>query len=134
MKVEIEISDDKTANLSKSAQDELAKVTKGYVEEVLDEAGRLEAIRNATPGQPEITASIISDAVVFTKKYKIGKRKSGWTLFIQILASVSSLFAGGLWDTSEFNKNTGNLLLFLFVLIVAVVTSVYLIVKGNGND
>ena len=133
MKIEIEISDDKLQNLSPTAKNEIGKVSKSYIEEVLDEASRIEESRRTTNGNPEITAAIINDAVVFAKNYGIRKKKPKKQIFMQILAFVASTFTGGLFDTDKF-KDTGYVILFLLIFLVAVVATVYLILNDNNND
>jgi hypothetical protein len=133
MKIEINISDDKLQNLSTTAKTEISKVSKSYIEDVLDEASRIEESRRTTNGNPEITAAIINDAVVFAKNYGIRKKKPKKQIFMQILAFVASTFTGGLFDTDKF-KDTGYVLLFLVIFLVAVVATVYLILNDNNNE
>jgi hypothetical protein len=133
MKVEIEISGDKLQNLSATAKAEVEKVGKNYIEEVLDEASRIEESRRTSNSNPEVTAAIINDAVVFAKNYGIRKKKPKRQIIMQILAFVSSTFTGGLFDTGKF-KETGYVIIFLVVFLIAVVSTVYLILNDNGND
>lgn len=133
MKLEIEISDGKLQNLSPTAKTEISKVSKAYIEEVLDEASRIEESRRTSTSDAEVTAAIINDAVVFAKSYGIRKRKPKKQIFMQVLAFVSSTLAGGLFDTDKF-KDTGYVVLFLIIFLVAVVTAVYLILNDNNND
>lgn len=133
MKIEIEISDDKLQNLSPTAKTEISKVSKSYIEDVLDEASRIEESRRTNNGNPEITASIINDAVFFAKNYGIRKKKPKKQIFMQILAFVASTFTGGLFDTDKF-KDTIYVILFLLIFLVAVVATVYLILNDNNNE
>lgn len=133
MKIEIEISDDKMQNLSQTAKVELTKVAKKYSEDVLDEASRIEESRRTTNPNPEITAAIINDAVVFAKNYGIRKRKPKKVIFMQVLAFLSSTLTGGLFDTEKF-KDTWYVILFLIVFLLSIVATVYLILNDNNND
>lgn len=133
MKIEIEISDDKMQNLSLTAKTELTKVAKKYSEDVLDEASRIEESRRTTNPNPEITAAIINDAVVFAKNYGIRKRKPKKVIFMQVLAFLSSTLTGGLFDTEKF-KDTWFVILFLVVFLLSIVATVYLILNDNNND
>ncbi|WP_339815260.1 hypothetical protein [uncultured Imperialibacter sp.] len=132
MKIEFDISGEKSQNLSQSASSELTRVSKEYVEDVLDEANRLEASRNDSSNH-EITAAIINDAVLYTKKYRLRKRKPTNIIIAQVVAFISSVFTGGLFDTDKF-KDLGYIILFLFVFLVAVVSSVFIIFKDNSNE
>ena len=133
MKIEIDISDDKLQNLSQTAKAEVTKVSKHYTEEVLDEASRIEESRRTSNSNPEITAAIINDAVVFAKTYGIRKRKPKKQTFMQILAFISATLTGGLFDTDKFNQ-TGYIILFLVVFAVSVISTLYLILNDNSND
>jgi len=133
MKLEIEISDNKLQNLSPTAKAEIGKVSKAYIEDVLDEASRIEESRRTSAGSAEITAAIIDDAVVFAKNYGIRKRKPKKQTFMQVLAFIASTLTGGLFDTDKF-KETGYVVLFLVIFLVAVVATVYLILNDNNND
>ena len=133
MKIEIEISDDKLQNLSPTAKTEISKVSKSYIEDVLDEASRIEESRRTTNGNPEVTASIINDAVVFAKNYGIRKKKPKKKIFMQILAFVASTLTGGLFDTDKF-KDTAYVIIFLLIFLVAVVATVYLILNDDTNE
>jgi hypothetical protein len=133
MKLEIDISDDKLQNLSSTAKTEISKVSKTYIEEVLDEASRIEESRRTSTGNAEVTAAIINDAVVFAKNYGIRKRKPKKQKVMQVLAFVASTFTGGLFNTEKF-KDTGYVVLFLTIFLVAVVATVYLILNDDNND
>lgn len=133
MKIEIDISDDKLQNLSPTAKTEISKVSKSYIEDVLDEASRIEESRRTTTGNPEVTAAIINDAVVFAKNYGIRKRKPKRQIFMQIVAFITSTLTGGLFDTDKF-KDAWYVILFLVIFLVAVVATVYLILNDNNNE
>lgn len=133
MKIEVDIPDDKLQNLSPTAKDEVGKVSKAYIEEVLDEASRIEESRRTTNSNPEVTAAIISDAVYFAKNFGIRKKKPKKQIFIQIVAFVSSTVTGGLFDVDKFNDKA-YVVLFLFVFLVAIVSTVYLIFNDKSND
>jgi hypothetical protein len=133
MKIEVDISDDKLQNLSTTAKDEVGKVSKAYIEEVLDEASRIEESRRANNSNPEVTAAIITDAVYFAKSYGIRKKKPKKQIFLQIVAFLASTVTGGLFDVDKFN-DIAYVGLFLFVFLVAIVSTVFLIFNDNSND
>lgn len=133
MKIEIDIVDDKLQGLSSSANTEICKVTKLYVEEILDEASRIEESRRTSVQNPEITASIINDAVYLAKNIGIRKRKPKRHVVMQTIVFLSSTITGGLFDIDKF-KNLGFIILFLIVFFVAISTTIYLILNDNNND
>lgn len=133
MKIEINVQDEKLQNLSPPAFKELEKISKHYLEEVLDEASRIEESRRTTNSNPEITATIINEAVNFARTYGIRKRKTKKHYLVQIVSFISTLLTGGLFDTEKF-KESGYVLIFLIVFLVAIASNVYLIFNDNNND
>jgi len=133
MKIEIEILDSKLENLSDSAQKQLKDISRKHVEDVLDEASRLEASRNNTDNDPEITAAIINDAVEYTKKYRFSKRKSFREILIQVIAFISTVFTGGLFKPDEFTDKW-YALLFLAVFLIAVISNLAIYLNDPKNE
>ena len=133
MNIEIEIQDSKLQNLSSTAHSEIIKVSQRYLEDVLDEASRIEESRRISVKAPEITASLINDAAHYARTFGIRKKKPKRLVFLQIVAFIGSIFTGGLFDVEKF-KSLGYVLLFLLIFLVAVVSSVYLIFNDNQND
>jgi hypothetical protein len=133
MKIEIDIQDSKLQNLSSTAHSEIIKVSQTYLEDVLDEASRIEESRRTSVRAPEITASLINDAAHYARTFGIRKRKPKRLIFLQIVAFIGSIFTGGLFDVEKF-KSLSYVLLFLLFFVIAVVSSVYLIFNDNQND
>ncbi len=130
MKIEVHISDNKLQDLSQSANEEMKKIAKAYIEEVLDEASRIEESHRTSNTTPEITATIIQDAVDYARKYGIRKKKPRKHVFVQIVAFLSTVFTGGLFTIEGFT-NTWHLVTFLLVLLIATVSTVFLVVKND---
>ena len=133
MKLEIEISDAKLQNLSPTAKNELSIISKSYLEDVLDEASRIEESRRTSNSNPEITAAIISDAAAYAKSHGIRKKKPKRLMFAQVIAFVSATITGGLFDTSKF-QDVVYVVVFLIVFAISVVTTIYLILNDSNND
>lgn len=133
MKIEIEISDDKLQNLSQSANEELEKATKCYVEDILDEAGRIEESRRITNSTPEITAAIIDDAVAFAKYYGIRKKKNKKKPLIVSTAFFSTLLTGLIFNRDDF-ENGWYILLFLIIFFIAIASNLFLIFGDNSDE
>lgn len=133
MRIDVDIEDGKLQNLSANATVEISIVAKSYIEEVLDEASRIEESRRSSTGNPEITSSIITDAVIFSKRFGIKKRKPKKQIAIQIVASFSSLVTGGLFQIDKF---TNGLFLFAFLVcfLIAIASSIFLIFNDGTND
>lgn len=133
MKIDIEIPDEKTNTLSDQARSTLLKVGSKFLNEILDESERLAIARNTSNTDPEITASIVTDAEVYHRKYRSGRRPKREIIIVQIVAFVFSLIAGGLFDTSKFTDLV-YFLLFFGSFIVATITGVVSILLGVKND
>lgn len=123
MKLEIDIDDAKLLNLSTNANDQLVSISKKYVEDILDEASRIEATRNSTGSNPEITATIIKDAVDFSNKFKKGKKKKFIHGLLQLVSFILSTFTGALFQVDKFNIPS-NFYWFMIVFLGAVLLNV----------
>lgn len=132
MKLEINIPDEKTENLSPTAETRLKRVIEDYSSNVLDEASRIESTRNSG-NQPEITATIIDDAVEYSKRFPTRKKKSSKKIWAMIIAFISTVFTGGLFKTEKFDEPK-YLFPFLVVFLVSVISNIYLFLNDNSND
>ena len=132
MEITVSISDEKLQNLSTSANAEIQKVAEHYIEEVLDEASRIEESRRTSTSNPEITAAIINDGAHFAKTQGIRTRKSGWSKCLQFLSFLASVFTGGLFNLDKLSQPT-YCIIFLTVLVFAAVSTFYLIFIDNSN-
>jgi hypothetical protein len=129
MPLRIEIPDDDVKHLNGPARDQLISSVTAYVDEVLTEAGRLEAGINTTGRNPEIVSSMISDAVLLLERGYKTPRVSNWTKFFQIISVVSSALFGIMFD---YEKITQPLFLVavLVVFAIAVASTIVVIMKG----
>lgn len=131
MKIEFEIPNEKVQDLNSNGRAELTRHCKQWTEDIIDEATRIEASRNDGTST-EITAAIISEAAIYSKRFPIRKKKKWWVKVIQIIAFISSLVAGSLLDIEKFNK-TGHVIWFIATLFIAVATTVYLTFNSEQN-
>ena len=132
MKLEIDIADEKTENLSLTAETKLKIVVEDYTSNVLDEASRIESTRNSG-NDPEITASIIDDAVEYSKRFPVRRKKSNKKIWAMIIAFISTVFTGGLFKTEKFNEPE-YLFPFLGVFLISVISNIYIFLNDNSND
>lgn len=133
MKIEIELPEKKASSLSVQGKAMLTKVGLNYLNEILDESERLAITRNTSQTDAEITASIVTDAEVYQRKYKIGKRPKKLIIFIQLSAFVSSIVTGGLFDTTKFN-DVLYFIIFLVFFSIALSAAIFSIALGVKND
>jgi hypothetical protein len=131
MKIEFDIPDEKVRDLNINGKVELTKHCKGWAEEIIDEAARIEGSRN-TGANAEITASIVAEAAKFSKKSGFRRRKRGWLIFLQLVSFFSSLWAGSLLDSDKFN-NSGHVFLLLGIMSVSVASTVTLTIINEQN-
>lgn len=133
MRIEVDIEDSKLQNLSSTAKLEIVKEGKIYLEELLDEASRIEESRRTASANAEITAAIINDAVIFAKRYGIKKKSVKRPIWIQILLYISSVLTGGLFQIDKF-QNVLFLISFLVAFFISIAAAVYLIFIEAKND
>jgi hypothetical protein len=92
--MEIPVNEKLIAHLNAQAAGELARALTSYANDLLQEAGRLEASQRSSSGSPEITSSMLTDANVLLRRgYR--RRRRGWDSFAaDVLSYFSTLFAG----------------------------------------
>jgi len=131
MKIEFEILDEKVLNFSQDAKAELTKQSYRIAEEIVDEAGRIEATRRLPETSTEVTQSNVREAA--TQPRMIVARKKSWkTKIVQVVAFGSSLVAGSLLDVEKF-KETNHVVWFIIMSFIAVGTFVYLTFNQENN-
>lgn len=131
MKVEFDIPDEKIQYLNLNGRTELTRHCKHWSEEIIDEATRIEASRNQGTNI-EITAAIISEATMYSKRFPLKTKKGISVKIIQLIAFIFSMIAGSLLDTDKF-KNTTHVIWFIITLFIAVSTTVYLTFNSEQN-
>jgi len=131
MKIEINISDEKIRHLNENGKSELIKKCKKYGDEIMDEASRLEASRNDTENH-EITSALINDAVIHIKRFPTDNKINWWIKIIQIIAFLSSLIAGSLFDSDKL-KDTNQLIWFAVTLFLSTAATVYVTFNSGKN-
>lgn len=132
MKIEYDIPDEKVQNRSNSGKAELVLHSKTLTEEIIDEASRIEASRRNPNTNTEITAAIINEAVIYSRRFPPKQKKKVITKIIQIVSFIASLFAGSLLDTDKI-KSTSDIIIFGVVLSLAIGTTVYVTFNNDSN-
>lgn len=128
MSDEIKIPEESSKYLNKPARDELSKVSNYFINEVLQEASRIEATENSTGRDPEITSSMIKEAAHFIKKGYKRNKKPKWYIISQIIQSIFILLSGILFDFEKL-KDPAYFIIFLVVIIIAVTSTVLVTIK-----
>jgi hypothetical protein len=132
MKLEIDIEDEKVEHLSPPAESRLKTVVSKYSNDILDEASRIETTRN-NGHSPEITATIIDDAVDFNKRFRTRKTNSTSKIIALIIAFISTVLTGGLFKTEKFNEPK-YLIPFLVVFLISIIANIYIFLNDNNNE
>lgn len=127
MRVEFDISDDKVQYFSEDAKSELKKQSEKIIDEIVNEAGRIEASRRLPDSSSEVTQSNVKEAATL-RNILFEKKPSIWNKLIQAIAFISTLIAGCLLDLSAFT-DLSHVVWFIVILFIAVVANVYLIFK-----
>jgi hypothetical protein len=128
MPLELSIADDDVQYLNEPAKNQLLSSCRRYIEELLREAGRLEADQNTTGGDPEITSSMINHAETVLRRAFVRPKKLPWIIACQIGAVVFSLLAGLLLDL-EILKKPIWLVALIIVLVIAITCTVLVTIK-----
>lgn len=128
MPIKIEIPDNEVTYLNQPAKDELKTSVREYIDELLDEATRLEAANNTSGGNPQIISSMISDAELLLRRGYKKPKKSAWIKIIQILSSVSAAVFGVMFDYEKVQEPTF-IVLLLLVFAVALGTTIFVVMS-----
>ena len=131
MKIEFDIADEKVQHINPKGRSELTRHCKVRIEDILDEATRIEASRN-DGASPEITAAIIIEAANYSKRFPIRKKKKWYVQVIQIVAFIASVVTGGLFDIDKFNE-TSRVIWLLVIFCIAIGSTVYLTFISEQN-
>lgn len=129
--MKINISNDKIVNFSEKAMSELTQQSNRIVNEIIDEASRIEAYRRISDAKSEVTPSNVKEAA--TQPHLLFVHKKVWRVkIIQVIASISTLITGSLFDVDKF-KDESHVLWFIALLLIATSTTVYLIFNQENN-
>lgn len=133
MTIAIDIPDSKIESLSDQGLNKLKDFGQKYLNDIIDESGRIAVSRNTAGADPEITASIVADAELYCRKYRTGKKTSKKLLVFQILTYVFSLITGGFFNLDKLTT-PGYLIFFLILFTIAISTGITSIILGGKND
>ena len=121
MPIDIRIEENALTGFSGQAKDHLKSAVRDYSTELIDEANRIEAGRNAVGGTPEVTQSMVSDAVVLIRRgLRVHKSAMGIRV-LRVLSAVLSLLVGILYNESKL-QNGAYMSLFIFVVAGAILS------------
>ena len=133
MIIKLEIAEEKAETLSKGGKEELKKRGVAYLERTLDEANRREASANVSNGKLEVTGTMINEAADFVEKFRPRykkKNKFAW----KMIALITTLVSGNMFDLEDLKKGSGYLMVFLIVSFVCVGTHIHLFSSNDSEN
>lgn len=128
MAIQIDIPDEDVQHLNDPAQQQLQRQVEHYIDQLLEEASRLEAGQRTTEGDPEVNSSMVKDAAHLISRSYQRHKKPAWLMACQIVATLSALFTGLLFDFDRL-KDPVMLIAFVVVLAVAITFNVIVLMK-----
>jgi hypothetical protein len=128
MPVQIELPDESLTHLNQQAQEECRRAVDRYAQDLLREAGRLEATGRTAAGNPEITSSMVKDADLLMRRGYARRPKGVVMTIAQVMAPVSGAITGLLADMQKL-RDPGTLILFVFLLAFTITTTAVVVLK-----
>lgn len=131
MEVLIAIDDVRLEHYSPGAKHELKKQLTDIASNLAEEANRIEMGRRLPTSNAEVTLSDVVSASVLSRIHHRNK-KNKWQILCQLIASLSGVIVGWIFDEDKFKTESWRLYVFMFFLIVLVVFTV-LTLNQNGD-
>lgn len=131
MEVLIAIDDVRLEHYSPGAKHELKKQLTEIASNLAEEANRIEMGRRLPTSNAEVTQSDVVSASVLSRIHHRNK-KNKWQSLCQLIASLSGVIVGWIFDEDKFKTESWRLYVFMFFLIVLVVFTV-LTLNQNGD-
>ena len=119
--MQIQIPDQDLKGFNEKAKEKLSQATTEFISDLIEESNRLEASRNTTGDDPQITSSMVNDARVLLRRGLSLPKKGVGIKSLRVISAVLSLFAGMLYDTTKL-QDSGYMLLFIVVITAAILT------------
>lgn len=129
MKISINIDSTKVANFTEGARQELRSRSKKMIEDLIDEACRIEAARRGDEAQQEITQTDVMEGARLNRIWHRPKKK-GWQCLLQGLCPAFGTIAGFI-----FNKDSmESIIVTMIIIVIVTALTIYLIMEENRNE
>ncbi|MEY1236103.1 hypothetical protein AB7102_00860 [Providencia manganoxydans] len=128
MDLRIDIPEKNLDGFTKGAQDSLKKAVLNYSNELIEESNRIEADRNASNKNAEVTGAIVNDAVFYIKRGLTKRKKSRLMIACKITSAIASLFAGALYDPAKFTEGH-DIIYFIAAVVIAIISISISVIK-----
>jgi len=119
--MEIIVPDDDLKGFNEKAKSKLEEASKEFVNDLIEESNRLESSRNTSGDDPEITSSMVNDAIILIRRGLAQPKKNLLIKGLRVLAAVLSLLVGVLYDKTKL-QDSGYMFLFIAVITAAILT------------
>jgi hypothetical protein len=119
--MQIVIMDEDLKGFNSKAKEKLDESAKEFVGDLVEESNRIESASNTSGNDPEITSSMVNDARVLIRRGLSQPKMSMSVRVLRVLAAISSLVVGILYDPARL-QNSGYMLLFIVVITAAILT------------
>lgn len=128
MPFSLSITTRQNLSLNAPAEGAVKVAVEKFTEDLLAEAGRLEAALNSSGANPEITSSMIQDAALLLRRGYAKPRKHWGTKVAQVVSAVGGVVTGLLADTEKL-KDTSTLVLFVVLAVTTITATVVGVLK-----
>lgn len=125
MEIKYDIEDTKLRNFTEEAKAKLKEHSRDHTIDIVNEAEKIEASLREHGASPEVTGSIVFQAIRAMKNRPIKKFK--WvTVLLRIFSELLLFLAGCLFNQGNFAKDTSQFYRFCGVFFLAVILTVAL--------
>lgn len=128
MPLDLKLPDDAAKYLNQQAANQYKHAVEGYAEDLLKEASRLEATAKSSPGDPEITSTMVKDADLLLRRGWVRPAKKPLLIASQLLATIGGFLTGLLADMDKL-KDAATLVVFVVLLTVTITAAVVALMK-----
>lgn len=128
MRISIEIEDNKVCNFTEGALQELNSQSKKVIENLIDEACRVETVRREPDTRQEITQADVIDGARFSQKSHRHKRKL-WKIVLRGLCPAVAAVSGFVFEKND----TTSVIWAMVILLIATSITIYLMMEDYYN-
>ena len=126
--MEIIIPEEDLNGFNENAKGKLSEASNEFIGDLIAESNRLESSRNTTGNDPEITSSMVNDAKILIRRGLIKPKKSIGIKIIRVIATILFLLVGIMYDSKKL-QNSSHMLLFIFIITAAILTTTISTIK-----
>lgn len=127
--MQISVEDKTLAGFNDPAKTELEKAARDFIEALVKESNRIEATRNPSSGNPQVTSSMVTDAAVLIRRGLARPERKWGAKTMRILAAVLSLAVGFSYDATKLQDKTYMLVFVVVVALAILATTISIIME-----